>query len=291
MRPSKSAGGREKSGGMGSRGKKVGHSEDVTFVRLNKFLADAGVCSRRKADELIREGVVKVNKEQVTEPGTQVHISDLVTVNGEPVNAEKHLTYILLNKPKGYITTTSDEKGRKTVMDLVRARARIFPVGRLDRNTTGVLLFTNDGELANRLMHPSYQVSRVYNATLNKPLLMEHARKIASGIELEDGMTQPCSLVIDPQKKDKVMLEITEGKNREVRRIFEALGYDVEKLDRKMYANMTTRGMKRGEFRHLTRQEVQELQEVLGLERRTTSTGQAGIRRKPSGIRRAKKGM
>ncbi len=254
-------------------------------MRLNKFLADAGLASRRKADDLIKEGVVRVNKDIVTEPGTQVHPSDLITVSGEPVSPEKRLTYILLNKPKGYITTTSDERGRRTVMDIVHSRARIFPVGRLDRNTTGVLLFTNDGELANRLMHPRYEISRVYSATLDKSIQLDDAKKISAGVELEDGMTSPCSIVIDPKKKNKVLLEITEGKNREVRRIFEALGYDVEKLDRKMYANLMTRGMKRGEFRHLTRQEVRELEEIVGIRNRTVSTGQSPTSRRGPGRR------
>jgi 23S rRNA pseudouridine2605 synthase len=245
------------------------------MLRLNKFLADAGVGSRRKADELIAEGKVKVNGRVVTELGTRVHLSDLVTVGGEPVNAEKHLTYILLNKPKDYITTTNDEKGRKTVMDLLSGRLeeRIYPIGRLDRHTTGVLLLTNDGEMAHRLMHPRYQIPRVYSVFLDKRLATQDAKRVAEGVEIsvedgEDYVSAPCELLIDPQDAKHATLAIAEGKNREVRRIFEALGYEVARLDRKSYAGLTTRGLARGEYRHLSREEVRALESAVGLENR-----------------------
>lgn len=254
------------------------------MLRLNKFLADAGVGSRRKADELIAEGKVKVNGRVVTELGTRVHLSDLVTVGGEPVNAEKHLTYILLNKPKDYITTTQDEKGRKTVMDLLSGRLeeRIYPIGRLDRNTTGVLLLTNDGEMAHRLMHPRYEIPRVYSVYLDKRLSVPDAKRVAGGvaIEVEDGddyVSAPCELMIDPQDGKHATLELAEGKNREVRRIFEALGYEVERLDRKSYAGLTTRGLARGEYRHLTREEIRALESAVGLENRFNA-GAADVR-------------
>jgi 23S rRNA pseudouridine2605 synthase len=242
-------------------------------MRLNKFLASSGVCSRRQADELIAKGVVKVNGATITEHGSRVHLSDLVTVNGEPVNAEKHLTYILLNKPKDYITTTSDEKGRKTVMDLIPLRQRIYPVGRLDRNTTGAILLTNDGEMAHRLMHPSYRVSRVYAAYLDKRLTLADAKKISEGVEItpEDGepyRSGECNVSIDPEDPRAAFIELAEGKNREVRRIFESLGYEVEKLDRRQYAGITTRGLQRGEYRHLTATEVRALEKLVKLDQR-----------------------
>jgi 23S rRNA pseudouridine2605 synthase len=242
-------------------------------MRLNKFLADSGVCSRRQADELIAKGVVKVNGATITEHGSRVHLSDLVTVNGEPVNAEKHLTYILLNKPKDYITTTSDEKGRKTVMDLIPLHQRIYPVGRLDRNTTGTILLTNDGEMAHRLMHPSYRVSRMYAAYLDKRLTLADAKKISEGVEItpEDGepyRSGECNVSIDPEDPRAAFIELAEGKNREVRRIFESLGYEVEKLDRRQYAGITTRGLQRGEYRHLTATEVRALEKLVKLDQR-----------------------
>lgn len=241
------------------------------MIRLNKFLANSGICSRRQADKLIEEGVVKVNGAVVQEHGLRVHLSDLVTVRGEPVNAEKHLTYILLNKPKGYITTTHDEKGRKTVMDLLPPlRSRVYPVGRLDRNTTGALLLTNDGEMAHRLMHPRYGISRVYIAQLDKRLAQADAQRIARGIDIineqgEHYTTGECNIMIHPNKPHSVILELAEGKNREVRRIFEHLGYTVEKLERRAYAGISIQGLARGEYRHLTVQEVRALEKLVGL--------------------------
>jgi len=234
-------------------------------ARLNRVIADAGIASRRAADVLITEGRVKINGQIVTELGTKVSLSDVVSVNGEPITREKHLTYVLLNKPKDVITTSNDEKGRATVFDIVRIHARLFTVGRLDRNTTGAILLTNDGDLAHKLMHPSFGVSRVYRAGLDKYCRQEHARAISHGVELDDGMTSPCSVTIDPEDKSSVILEIREGKNREVRRLFEHFGYEVRRLDRKQYGVLTTRGLKRGEYRHLTREEINALRQLVGM--------------------------
>lgn len=237
----------------------------MNLTRLNKVIADAGVASRRKADELILSGKVTVNGKKCTELGTRVSISDAVSVNGEPVTRTKHLTYILLNKPKDVITTASDEKGRETVFDVVKVRTRLFTVGRLDRNTTGALLLTNDGDLANRLMHPRYGIARVYKAVLDKPMARDHAKLISHGIVLDDGPTQPCEIVVDPKDHTAVHLQIREGRNREVRRIFEHFGYHVKRLDRKQYASLSTRGLSRGAYRHLTKEEVSELRRMVSL--------------------------
>jgi 23S rRNA pseudouridine2605 synthase len=234
-------------------------------VRLNKAIADAGVASRRHADELIQGGRVRINGKVVTELGTKVGLSDVVTVDGEEITRTKHLTYILLNKPKDVITTSSDEKGRTTVFDIVRIHTRLFTIGRLDRNTTGLLLLTNDGDLAHRLMHPSYEVPRVYRARLDKPLRPADAKKIAGGIELEDGPSAPCEVMIDLKDHYIAHIALHEGRNREVRRLFEAMGYEVKSLDRKQYAFLTIRGMGRGEYRHLTKDEVHELRKLVNL--------------------------
>ncbi len=234
-------------------------------VRLNKVLADAGVASRRKADELIAEGVVRVNGRVVTDLGVKVYRTDTITVNGDPIKEFKRLVYILLNKPKDFITTTSDELDRKTVMDLIKTNERIYPVGRLDRNTTGVLLLTNDGELAHRLTHPSFEIERIYNVLLDKELEMNYAQAIADGVELEEGKTGPCDVYINPENKAKVILALREGKNREVRRIFESFGYVVKQLDRKYFAGLTTKGLERGQYRQLMRSEVIALQRLTGI--------------------------
>jgi 23S rRNA pseudouridine2605 synthase len=234
-------------------------------IRLNKFLADSGLASRRKAEELISKGFVRVNRKVVKELGTRVKHSDFVTVNGNPVNAEKHLTYIILNKPKDIITTASDEKNRKTVMDIVKSRERIYPVGRLDRNTTGLLLLTNDGELTTRLLHPSYSIERTYKVGLNKELKFSHAEEIVKGVEIDVGTTSPCEIFIDPKDNSHLSITLREGKNREIRKIFEKFGYDVRKLDRKYFGNLSTSGMKRGQYRHLSRKEVNELKRLVKL--------------------------
>jgi 23S rRNA pseudouridine2605 synthase len=235
-------------------------------IRLNKYIADGGVASRRTADELISTGKVTVNGAIVIDLGTRVTKTDLVAVNGEPVSFQKHLTYILLNKPKDVITTVSDELKRKTVFDIVKIHSRLFPVGRLDRNTTGALLLTNDGELAYRLTHPKFEVPREYIVKVDKKISLEDAKKISDGLELEDGLTSPCIIFVDPIDKHKARLEIKEGKNREVRRMFEFLGYDVKSLDRKSYSFLTTKGLDRGQYRHLTRYEIDRLRTILGLE-------------------------
>lgn len=248
-----------------SKTSKVTRPQVEEAIRLNRAIADAGVASRRSADDLIRTGKVRINGMVVTDLATKITLDDFVTVNGEPISRDKHLTYVVLNKPKDCITTASDEKGRTTVFDIVRIKQRLFTVGRLDRNTTGVLLLTNDGELAHRLMHPRYGIPRVYKAVLDKPIRADDARKIAAGIELEDGPTQPADVILDPEDRYAVLLQIREGRNREVRRIFEALGYEVKRLDRRQYGTISTRGLNRGEYRHLTRDEVAELQALVEL--------------------------
>lgn len=236
-------------------------------IRLNKFLADSGVASRRACDELISSGAVKVNGKAVEEMGTKVTRHDFITVNGDPIKEKKNLIYILLNKPKNVLTTTNDDRGRKTVLDIVRKHVRIFPVGRLDRNTTGALILTNDGDLAYRLTHPSYEIERIYSVKIDKPLTFEHANLIATGgIELdEEDTTGPAELLINPEDHAKIIMKLKEGKNREVRRIFEHFGYEVKQLNRKYFANLTVTGMRLGEYRHLTRQEVLELKKMVKL--------------------------
>ncbi|OGU15928.1 MAG: hypothetical protein A2X61_01445 [Ignavibacteria bacterium GWB2_35_12] len=236
-----------------------------SLIRLNKFLADAGIASRRKADELIKQGSVSVNNKIVIDLGTKIQHTDRVSVNGNPVKTEQKLVYILLNKPKDYITTTSDEKDRKTVLDIVKSSKRIYPVGRLDRNTTGVLLLTNDGELAHKLTHPKFQIERVYNVTLDKILKPEDAQKIALGIDIDDAKTAPCELFIHPKNKSNVIITLKEGKNHEVKRIFEKLGYLVKKLDRKYFAGLSVQGLARGSYRHLSRHELYKLKKMAGI--------------------------
>ena len=227
-------------------------------IRLNKFLANAGVCSRREADEFIQAGVIKVNGEIVTELGTKVQRTDQVHFHDQLVSLEKKV-YVLLNKPKDYVTTADDPQARKTVMDLVKncCRERIYPVGRLDRNTTGVLLFTNDGELASKLTHPKFFKKKIYHVYLDKNCAAADLQKIAEGIELEDGPihADAISYASDTDRK-QIGIEIHSGKNRIVRRIFEALGYRVIKLDRVVFAGLTKKGLKRGDWRFLTEQEV-----------------------------------
>lgn len=227
-------------------------------IRLNRYLANAGVCSRREADQYIQAGVVKVNGEVVTELGTKVLRTDTVHFQEELVSLEKKV-YVLLNKPKDYVTTSEDPQARKTVMDLVKncCKERIYPVGRLDRNTTGVLLFTNDGDLASKLTHPKFLKQKIYHVFLDKKCSANDLQQIADGIMLEDGEVHAdaISYASDTDKK-QVGIEIHSGKNRIVRRIFESLGYRVVKLDRVMFAGLTKKGLKRGDWRFLTEQEV-----------------------------------
>ena len=230
-------------------------------IRLNKFLANAGVCSRREADEFITAGVVSVNGTVVTELGTKVKRTDEVKFHEQPVSIERKV-YVLLNKPKDYVTTSDDPQNRKTVMDLVKnvCRERIYPVGRLDRNTTGVLLFTNDGERASKLTHPKFLKKKIYHVTTDKNVTAADMRQIAEGITLEDGEIRADAIdYASPTDKKQVGIEIHSGKNRIVRRIFEALGYRVVKLDRVLFAGLTKKNVRRGDWRFLTEQEVNML--------------------------------
>uniref|UniRef100_UPI0037BECA5A pseudouridine synthase n=1 Tax=Daejeonella sp. TaxID=2805397 RepID=UPI0037BECA5A len=239
---------------------------DDGLIRLNRFIANAGICSRRKADELIAAGVVSVNGEPVTELGFKVDpAKDSVRYNGEALKREKNV-YVLLNKPKDYITTTDDPQERKTVMSLVEkaSRERIYPVGRLDRNTTGLLLMTNDGDLAEKLSHPRNNITKLYQVELNKSLSQGDMNKILFGIELEDGVIKPdaVSYVAGGSKKE-VGIQIHSGKNRVVRRIFESLGYEVVKLDRVVYSNLTKKDLPRGRWRYLEEKEIIQLKHLI----------------------------
>lgn len=230
-------------------------------IRLNKYLANAGVCSRREADEFIAAGVVKVNGEVVSELGTKITRSDEVMFHNQPINLESKV-YVLLNKPKGFVTTTDDPENRKTVMELVKSACseRIYPVGRLDRATTGVLLLTNDGDLASKLTHPKYEKRKIYQVWLDKPVAMEHMQAIADGIELEDGEIHADAIsYVTEEDLTQVGIEIHSGKNRVVRRIFEKLGYRVLKLDRVYFAGLTKKKLSRGKWRYLSEQEVNML--------------------------------
>ena len=230
-------------------------------IRLNKYLANAGVCSRREADEYIQAGAVLVNGTVVTELGTKVLRSDEVKFRDQPVTMEKKV-YVLLNKPKDYVTTSDDPQQRKTVMDLVKnaCEERIYPVGRLDRNTTGVLLLTNDGDLASKLTHPKFLKKKVYHVYLDKPVTATDLQKIAEGIELEDGEVHADAIeYASPTDEKQVGIEIHSGKNRIVRRIFESLGYRVVKLDRVQFAGLTKKNLRRGDWRFLTQKEVEML--------------------------------
>lgn len=243
-----------------TRGNKRRASEEdfgTEEMRLNRYIANAGICSRREADALIAAGEIRVNGEVVTEMGYKVQPTDTVQYGKTNLNREK-LVYVLLNKPKDFITTTDDPEGRKTVMSLVAAasKERIFPVGRLDRNTTGLLLFTNDGEVAQKLSHPSHKNKKIYQAELDKPLTAEHLGQIAAGLELEDGKAEVDDVAVVAGNAHFVGIELHVGRNRIVRRIFEHLGYDVVALDRVQYAGLTKKDLPRGKWRFLTEQEV-----------------------------------
>ncbi|MBR5725254.1 MAG: rRNA pseudouridine synthase [Muribaculaceae bacterium] len=232
-------------------------------VRLNKFMANAGICSRRVADEYIQKGLVKVNGEVVTELGMKITPKDIVEYNGEVVTTEKKC-YILLNKPKDCVTTSDDPNGRKTVMDLVKGACeeRIYPVGRLDRNTTGVLLLTNDGDLAAKLAHPQYVKKKIYQVWTDKPISEEDMQHIADGVELDDGPIHADAVsYVSPTDRKQAGIEIHSGRNRVVRRIFEALGYHVVKLDRVYFAGLTKKNLPRGRWRYLTQEEVNFLKQ------------------------------
>lgn len=251
---------------MRSRKKPVEKSEKDEFIRLNRYISNAGICSRRKADELIVAGVVSVNGEVVNELGFKVNPQkDVVRYNGETLKREK-MVYVLLNKPKDYITTTDDPQERRTVMHLVEkaSKERIYPVGRLDRNTTGLLLMTNDGDLADKLSHPRNSVVKLYQVELSKALTQGDLNKIGFGLELEDGFIKPdmVSYVAGASKKE-IGIQIHSGKNRIVRRIFEHLGYEVVKLDRTIYANLTKKDLPRGRWRYLEEGEIIQLKHLI----------------------------
>ena len=237
-------------------------SAENSQMPLNKFVAHAGICSRRDAAELVKTGKIHVNGQSVTEPGMKVGPKDQITYQGQQLQTQRNLVYILINKPKDFITTTEDPQGRKTVLDLVKSATleRVYPIGRLDRNTTGVLLLTNDGELAQKLSHPSYEIRKIYEVTLDKQLTKRDFDAIMAGITLEDGSISPDALAYpDPKNKHIVGIEIHSGKNRIVRRIFEHLGYEVKGLDRVMYANLTKKNVERGKWRFLSEKEVRLL--------------------------------
>ncbi len=237
-------------------------------IRLNRFIANSGICSRREADELIEAGVISVNGETVIELGTRVNADDDIRYNGERMKSEK-LVYLILNKPKDYITTTDDPQERKTVMELVKSagKERFYPVGRLDRNTTGLLMLTNDGEMTKKLTHPSSNIFKVYHVELDKPLKKEHMNAIAEGVELEDGFIKVDEIAYDDEgagDKTMVGVEIHSGKNRIVRRIFEHFDYEVKKLDRVIFAGLTKKDLARGRWRYLSEDEINMLKVMTG---------------------------
>lgn len=237
-------------------------------VRINRYLSMCGIASRRKAEELVLKGKVEINHHVVTDLATKVHPGkDKVFVEGKQVMRTHDFVYLVMNKPKDTITTLSDERGRTTVMSLLRSRQRVFPIGRLDRNTTGVLLFTDDGEFANRLMHPKYEVPKSYQVTLEKSLSLDHRDQLRQGIQLEDGKTAPAEVYLLPHGRGKeIGIVIHEGRNREVRRMFEHLGYTVLKLDRVAYGPVTKEGLARGATRSLTRPELHALRALAGID-------------------------
>jgi 23S rRNA pseudouridine2605 synthase len=238
------------------------NSESSSEMPLNKFIAYSGICGRREAAELVKAGKIKVNNDVVYEPGFKVTTNDKIVFNNKQLHVQKNLVYILLNKPKDYITTAKDTHGRKTVFELISqaTNERVFSVGRLDRNTTGVLLLTNDGELTQKLTHPSFEVKKIYEVKLDKPVQKKDMETILSGIELEDGFIVADSIgYADAKDKSLVGIEIHSGKNRIVRRIFEHLGYDVKNLDRVLFANLTKKNVDRGKWRFLNEKEVRLL--------------------------------
>ncbi|MBM2841631.1 MAG: Pseudouridine synthase [Bacteroidetes bacterium] len=242
-------------------------------VRINRYLSMCGVSSRRKADQMLLDGKVEINHKIVRDLGTKIDpLRDKVYVNGKQVVQIHDSVYLVMNKPKDAITTMSDERNRTTVIDLLHSKHRVYPIGRLDRNTTGVLLFTNDGEFANRLMHPKFEVPKSYLVTCEESVSLKHVEQLRKGIKLEDGKTAPADVYIIPGGKGKeIGITIHEGRNRQVRRMFEALGYEVKKLDRVAYGPVTKEGLARGGTRSLTRQEVRKLKELAGIPESTTN--------------------
>lgn len=232
-------------------------------IRLNRFIANAGVCSRRDADKLISDGQIKVNGKVMKEMGFKVGKLDEVVYKGRTLKSQTH-QYVLLNKPKGFITTTKDPQERRTVMSLIEKACveRIYPVGRLDRETSGLLLFTNDGETAKKLTHPSHKFRKIYQVELDKPITKDDFNKILKGIELDDGLAPVIELAVIGEDNHILGIEINIGRNRIVRRIFESLGYQVVKLDRVMFGSLTKKNLPRGKFRHLNPKEVMSLKGV-----------------------------
>ncbi|EOR31021.1 Ribosomal large subunit pseudouridine synthase B [Elizabethkingia meningoseptica] len=240
---------------------KLTNKPEKETIRLNKYIANSGICSRREADDLITQGLVEVNGKVVTEMGYQVQKTDRVVFDGQGITPEKPV-YVLLNKPKGYLSTTKDEKARKTVMDLVANASpyRLFPVGRLDRQTTGIILLTNDGHMTKKLTHPSFGIKKIYHVVLDRKLATEDLQAIREGIRLDEGVAEVDNIsFIEGKPKNEVGIEIHIGWNRVVRRIFQRLGYEVESLDRVMFAGLTKKNVKRGHWRILTDLEVNNL--------------------------------
>ena len=243
---------------------KVTANEDMPYEQmpLNKYIAHAGTCGRREAAELVKSGHFTVNGDTVLEPGYKVQYKDVVSLKGKVLQLQVTPVYILLNKPKDYICTANDPEGRKTVLDIIKnaTTQRMFPVGRLDRNTTGVLILTNDGDLAQKLTHPSYEIKKIYEVTLDKPVTKADMESIAVGVELEDGFIAADAVsYLSNTSKNVIGIEIHSGRNRIVRRIFEHLGYDVRHLDRVMFANLTKKNVDRGKWRFLAEKEVRTL--------------------------------
>lgn len=240
-------------------------STEPEQIRLNKYIANAGVCSRREADELIKAGNVRVNGKAVTELGTKILPSDNVQIGNQTLSIEKY-RYILLNKPKAFLTTVSDPQNRNTVMSLIKDACpeRVYPVGRLDRNTTGLLLFTNDGTLTKKLTHPRYGIKKIYHVVLDKPLIKTDLQAISEGIELTDGFIKVDNIeyIADAKDKRELGVELHSGRNRVVRRIFEKLGYKVEKLDRVYFAGLTKKNLPRGKWRFLEEKEINLLKMI-----------------------------
>lgn len=243
----------------GKHKESVKTNDQAELIRLNKYIANSGVCSRREADQLISEGAITVNGKIVTELGTKVKPADVVVYNGKELRAEKKL-YVLLNKPKDYITTATDPHGRKTVMDLVKGAGeqRLFPVGRLDRNTTGLLILTNDGELTKKLTHPKHEVKKLYQVQLDRPLTKNDMEDVQNGVVLDGEKIVPDEVAYSGKDNNKTQIGIKlhSGQNRVVRRIFESLDYKVVKLDRVMIAGLTKKDLPRGHWRYLTEKEV-----------------------------------
>ncbi len=238
------------------------------LVRINRYLSMCGVTSRRKAESIVLEGRVAVNGATVVDLATMINpATDRVTLDRKQLRPAQTFVYLVLNKPKDTITTVSDERGRRTVMSLVQSRHRVYPVGRLDRNTTGVLLFTNDGAFAHNLMHPRFAIPKVYHVTCDRPVALAHLQQLRNGVVLDDGKTAPANVAVLPEGKGaRIAIALREGRNRQVRRMLEGLGYDVLKLDRVAYGPVTKEGLARGEVRSLTRNEVRKLKDLAGID-------------------------